>query len=116
MSKRFEVFLGTNNQYYFRLKAENNEIILASEGYTTKANCLNGVESVKVHAPYDAHYSKKLANNNQCFFTLSASNGQVIGVSEMYTTEAARNNGIAAVKRDAPNARVIDLTTNRAFS
>ncbi|WP_213997628.1 YegP family protein [Arsukibacterium sp.] len=116
MSKRFEVFLGTNSQYYFRLKAANHEIILASEGYTTKANCLNGVQSVKTHAPYDVYYSKKVSRNDQYFFTLSATNGQVIGVSEMYTTEAARNNGIAAVKRDAPDAPVVDLTTHRAFS
>lgn len=116
MSKRFEVFLGTNSQYYFRLKAANNEVILASEGYTTKANCLNGVQSVKAHAPHDVYYSKKVASNGQYFFTLSATNGQVVGVSEMYTTETARNNGIAAVKRDAPDALVVDLTTQRSFS
>jgi uncharacterized protein YegP (UPF0339 family) len=116
MSKRFEIFLGTNSQYYFRLKAANNETILASEGYTTKANCLNGVQSVKNHAPYDSYYSKLTARNGQYYFTLSASNNQVIGVSEMYTTETARNNGISAVKRDAPDAPTVDLTTQRAFS
>lgn len=116
MSKRFEVLLGTNSQYYFRLKAVNNEVILACEGYTTKANCLNGVQSVKTHAPYDVYYSKKISRNNQYYFTLSATNGQVIGVSETYTTDAARNNGIAAVKRDAADATVVDLTTHRAFS
>lgn len=116
MSKRFEIFQGTNNQYYFRLKAANHEIILASEGYTTKANCQNGIQSVKAHAPYDSYYSKLIARSGQYYFTLSASNGQVIGVSEMYTTDAARNNGISAVKRDAPDAPVVDLTTQRAFS
>lgn len=115
MSKRFEVFLGTNSQYYFRLKAANNEIILASEGYTTKANCLNGIQSVKVHAPYDNNYHKLTARNGQYYFTLNASNYQVIGVSEMYTTDYARNNGISAVKRDAPTASVVDLTIQRAF-
>ncbi|WP_125782579.1 MULTISPECIES: YegP family protein [Pseudoalteromonas] len=110
MTKRFEVFQGTNSQYYFRLKSANHEIILASEGYTTKANCLNGIQSVKLHAPYDSNYNRLNSVNYQYYFTLKASNGQVIGVSETYTTTQARENGIAAVKRDAPTASVIDLT------
>ena len=47
MSGKFEIFLAKNNEFYFRLKAGNGEIILGSEGYTTKANCTNGIESVK---------------------------------------------------------------------
>ena len=44
-------------------------------------------------------------------FNLKASNGQVIGTSESYTTAAARDNIVAAsVKRNAPDARVEDLT------
>lgn len=35
----------------FDLKATNGEIIAVSEGYTTLANCKNGVESVKKNAP-----------------------------------------------------------------
>lgn len=32
----FEIFIGTDGQFYFRLKAENGEIIASSQGYTTK--------------------------------------------------------------------------------
>lgn len=110
MAKRFELFKGTNNQYYFRLKSGNNENILASEGYTTKANCLNGIASVKANSPHDRYYRRLESRNNQYYFTLLASNSQVIGVSEMYTTKQAQENGIAAVKRDAPTAPIIDLT------
>jgi uncharacterized protein YegP (UPF0339 family) len=46
MSAKFEIFLGTNRQYYFRLKAPNGEKIFASEAYTTKVNCQNGIQSV----------------------------------------------------------------------
>ena len=35
----------------FNLKANNGEIIAASEGYKAKASCLNGIESVKKNAP-----------------------------------------------------------------
>ena len=35
----------------FDLKATNGQVIAVSEGYTTLANCQNGVESVKKNAP-----------------------------------------------------------------
>ena len=38
-------------EYRFRLKARNGEIIGVSEGYTAKASCLNGIESVQKNAP-----------------------------------------------------------------
>jgi uncharacterized protein YegP (UPF0339 family) len=52
MSKpKFEIFKDTSNEFRFRLKAPNGEIIAISEGYTTKASCLNGIKSVKKNAP-----------------------------------------------------------------
>lgn len=47
---RYEVFY-SSDKYWFRLKAANGETILASQGYTTKESCLNGIESVKENAP-----------------------------------------------------------------
>ncbi len=52
MSKpKFEIFKDTSGEFRFRLKAPNGEIIAISEGYTTKASCLNGIKSVKKNAP-----------------------------------------------------------------
>jgi uncharacterized protein YegP (UPF0339 family) len=105
---KFQVFRGTNQQYYFHLKAKNGEKILSGEGYTTKQACLNGIASVKTNAPYDSRYERKDHVFNYTF-NLKAANGEIIGRSENYTTAAARNNGIDAVKRDAPGAPVEDL-------
>ena len=44
---KFQVFKGEDNQYYFRLKAGNGEIICASQGYTTKQSCLHGIDAIK---------------------------------------------------------------------
>ena len=44
----------------------------------------------------------KTAKNGQFFFNLKAGNGEIILSSEMYTTKAACNNGIASVKKNAP--------------
>ncbi|PRD14347.1 YegP family protein [Pantoea coffeiphila] len=110
MSGKFEIFSGKNGQYYFRLKAGNGEVILSSEGYTTKASCENGVASVKKHAPADANYQRLVAKNGSPYFTLSAANHQVIGNSEMYSSPQARDKGIESVKVNAPSAVIVALT------
>lgn len=51
MPAQFEIFKDESGQFRFRLRAANNQIILASEAYTTKAACTNGIESVKQNAP-----------------------------------------------------------------
>lgn len=47
---KFEMYQDKAGEYRFRLKARNGEIIGTSEGYTGKAGCLNGIESVKKNA------------------------------------------------------------------
>ena len=48
---KFEMYQDKAGEFRFRLKAKNGEIIATGEGYKTKANCLNGIESVKKNAP-----------------------------------------------------------------
>ncbi|PVX24958.1 MAG: DUF1508 domain-containing protein [Candidatus Bathyarchaeum sp.] len=48
---KFEVYIGAGDKYRWRLKAPNGEIIASGEAYSSKAACLNGIESVKVNAP-----------------------------------------------------------------
>lgn len=48
---KFEMYRDKAGEYRFRLKAKNGKIIAVSEGYTAKAGCLNGIESVKKNAP-----------------------------------------------------------------
>ena len=47
---KFEMYIDKAGEYRFRLKARNGEIILASEGYSQKAGCKNGIESVRKNA------------------------------------------------------------------
>lgn len=48
---KFEVYKDKKGEFRFRLKARNGEIIAVGEGYTAKASCLNGIESVQKNAP-----------------------------------------------------------------
>lgn len=114
---KFQIFKDNVGEYRFRLKAKNGEIILqSSEGYTTKQNCQNGIASVQVNAPYDSRYIRSTAINGQYYFVLKAANGEPLGRSEMYNSSYGRDNGIEAVKRDAPNAPTEDLTVTTSYS
>lgn len=44
---KFEIYLDKKGEFRFRLKARNGEPILASEGYTAKSGCKNGIDSVR---------------------------------------------------------------------
>ena len=48
---KFEVYTDKTGQFRFGLKAANGEIIAVSEAYSSKASCMNGIESVKKNAP-----------------------------------------------------------------
>ena len=47
---KYELYADKKGEFRFRLKAGNGEIIATSEGYTAKASCKNGVESVSRNA------------------------------------------------------------------
>ena len=107
---KFVVSIRNNGEFQFNLKAGNGQVILTSEGYTTKAACLNGIESVKKNSQDDKIFDRKESTNGKPFFNLTATNGQNIGRSEMYESVAARENGIESVKKNAPDADVDDQT------
>ena len=106
---KFEITTRKNGEFQFNLKASNGEIILTSEGYTTKAACINGAESVKKNAVEEKRFEKMVAKNGKPYFTLKATNGQVIGQSQMYASERNRDNGIASVMKNAPIAEIVEL-------
>ena len=103
---KFVISKRKNGEFQFNLKAGNGQTILASEGYTTKASCENGVESVKKNASDDSKYERKESASGKFHFNLKAGNGQVIGSSEMYESAGGMENGIESVKKNAPDATV----------
>ncbi|AUP79969.1 YegP family protein [Flavivirga eckloniae] len=107
---KFEIYKDKRKEFRFRLKAGNGQNILASEGYASKAGCTNGIESVKKNSTDDTRYSRLESKGGSPYFNLKASNGQVIGTSEMYSSTSAMENGIASVKKNASEASVEDLS------
>ena len=107
----------------FNLKANNGEIIATSETYSSKDACLNGIESVRKNAPIapieDQTVEGFAVEKNPKFemyvdkagefrFRLKARNGENIARSEGYKAKASCLNGIASVKKNAPDAAVVE--------
>lgn len=106
--------------FKFDLKATNGQVIATSEVYTTKAACLNGINSVKAncvgevedqtvedvaavkHPKFEMYADK----SGEYRFRLKAKNGEIIAVSEGYKTKDSCENGIASVKKNAPEAEI----------
>ncbi len=113
----------TNTGVKFDLKATNGQVIATSEVYNSDAACKNGIESVKKNAPVAAVENQTVegfaTEKNPKFeiyadkagefrFRLKATNGQIIAVSEGYTTLANCENGVESVKKNAPDAEIVE--------
>ena len=110
MAGWYEISVANDGQYRFVLKAGNGEIILTSELYKAKASAENGIESVQKNSPEDARYDRLEAKNGKAYFNLKAANHQVIGTSQLYASEAGRDNGIESVKTNGSTDKIKDLT------
>ncbi|MBR5090851.1 MAG: YegP family protein [Ruminiclostridium sp.] len=114
----------TKTGYTFGLKAANGEMIATGgEVYSSLDSVRNGVSSVSASAPDAAvedhtvegyqtvkHPKFEIYKDNagEFRFRLKASNGQIIAVSESYTSKANCKNGIESVKKNSVNAPVIE--------
>lgn len=106
----YELKTDKSGQFIFNLKAANGQVILSSESYLQKSSALAGIDSVRSNGPHDENYERKTSTANQPYFVLKAKNGTVIGRSEMYSSESARENGIASVKTNCASEKVDDQT------
>lgn len=111
----------TASGYKFDLKATNGETIATSEVYSALAACKKGAQSVAncaagakladLTAGQDALNPKfELFEDKggEFRFRLKARNGKIVAVSEGYKTKAACENGIESVRKNAPEAPIVE--------
>ncbi|MEM6708209.1 MAG: YegP family protein [Pseudomonadota bacterium] len=108
MAGSFELYKDRGGKFRFRLKASNGEIILASQGYASKAGALNGIRSVQTNCQDEGCFDVKTTKAGHRF-NLMARNGRVIGTSETYKTPAACKNGVKSVRKNAPTAKLKEV-------
>ena len=109
MSGKFEITTTSNGKFMFNLKADNGQVILTSQMYEAKTSATQGIDSVRANALLDDRFERLASAKDEPYFNLKATNGQVIGRSQMYSSTSAMENGIASVKKNGPNAIVTDL-------
>lgn len=120
------VIRAVNSGLKFDLHAANGQSILTSEVYTTLNACRKGIESVRKNAVKakleDQTQEEVRGLTNPKFelyqdkagayrFRLRARNGEIIAVSERYSARAGCLNGIDSVRRNAPEAQIIEEQT-----
>lgn len=105
----FEIFQDKAGEYRFRLKAKNGEIILASQGYKQKSGCQNGIRSVIENSKNEDNFAIKESGNGKRMFNLIAQNGQIVGTSQMYTSESGLKNGIKSVMANAAEGNIKEV-------
>ncbi|HSC83141.1 MAG TPA: YegP family protein [Pseudomonas sp.] len=108
MASKFNLKKASNEQFHFNLLAGNGEIILSSEQYKAKQSALDGIESVRKNAQRAGAFEVKAAAGGKYHFVLKASNGQVIGQSQLYASEAGAVAGTESVQKNAPDATLQD--------
>ena len=87
------------------LNAEGQTLV-KSENYSAKKSAVNGIESVKRNCQNDARYELNKSKNGKFYFNLKASNGQIVGTSMLFASEAERSSAIAELKSEGPGASV----------
>lgn len=106
MAGKFELYKDKAGKHRWRLKAGNGEIILASQGYASKAGAKIGIESVRKNCTSVKNFRVSQTRNKKHCFSLVAQNGQIVGTSQTYAKEASCKAGVQSVKRSAPKAKV----------
>lgn len=106
MSGWYELSKSADGQYRFVLKAGNDETVLVSERYKAKQSALDGIASCQTNSPADGRYRRLLAQDGRPYFVLKATNGRVIGSSQMYAESSSREAGIEAVKANGPSKTI----------
>lgn len=116
------VIRAVSTGFKFDLRARNGEVIATSEVYTTLPSVKKGIASVRRNAPIAALEDQTLRSfdkaknpkfeiymdkSEEYRFRLRAMNGQVIAVSEGYTTKPSCINGVESVRKNASEAEVV---------
>ncbi|MGI9328276.1 MAG: YegP family protein [Pseudomonadales bacterium] len=108
MAGKFEVYQDKADEFRFRLKAQNGEIILSGQGYKSLANCLKGVHSIQANCTNPGRYDLMRSKDGKSYFVLKAANHKIIGQSQRYSSAGACEAGVKSVGNNAPGATIVE--------
>lgn len=117
---KFKIVAAANDQFRVQF-VYNSEVMVWSENYASKASAKNCIESIKKNAPDAAvvdltkeetgkgyRFEIEEAKNGETFVRFKAANGETMVRSETYASKASAKNCIESVKKNGPDAQVVD--------
>ena len=104
---RVEVLESESGNFRFNFFARNGQIVVSSESYTSEAAAYNGAFAVQAEGATDAAYVVKENASGGFYFTVTALNGQVVGMSQQYTTRQSAQDAATAVKALLPTITIL---------
>ncbi len=105
---KYVISQAKNGENYFNLKATNGQVILTSVMYSSMDDCTSGIHATRGSCVDDNMFERKLSSNNKHFFTLKTPEGQIVGKSEIYESQANMEKGISSVKRNGLSMNVVE--------
>ena len=97
-----------NGEYSWDLKASNGQILCQADGYTTKAGCLNSIESFKKNVTDGVFKCVKDKTGRYCY-KLYTQNGRVCVVGESYTTKSSAESAANSVVAFYQLADIVEI-------
>jgi hypothetical protein len=105
---RVAVVLGDSGQWHFNVFAKNGQVVLSSETYSSQAAAYNGAMAVQDAGVASFAYDVKPAVSGTSFyFNIKAANGEIVGTSQQYSTQAAAEAGRTALIALLPSIEII---------
>lgn len=108
MTGKYVLHPAGESQFHWDLKAANAQTILSSQMYTAKAGAETGIQSCRNNSADEVRYTRLSSKDSKPYFVLKSGNGEIIGTSQMYSSEAARDEGIVSCKENGPTAATQD--------
>ena len=92
--------------YFFELRTNDHETLLASEEYTTYIGAVNGIQTYKANIAKD-NFRIMLTKRGDYVYKLLNSNGQLLYLGEHYKNKRLCQNAVDTVKVFAMNSNIL---------
>lgn len=100
---RFEIVIGVNNQFQFKLIGPDGKPVLVSRGFANRSDCMALIRDIKESASAQERYEKRVADG-KFSFRLKAANHKILGECGPFEKEEEREAAIAVVRRSSEAA------------
>lgn len=105
----FEIGIGPNNMFQWKLFGPNGNVTLTSRGFGNKEDVFAEIRAVKEAAPFNERYERRAEEAGKLTFRLKSASHQVLATGGPFVKEEEREQAIAVVRKSV-EAAIMDKT------